>query len=291
VEDPPIGTRALFVLGSPRSGTTLIGSYLASGARVLGLGEYGGFHLAHNIAPTTLGAMPGSHREEYLRDLAVHAQSFAEGLARAQGRQWYCDSTPWNLLVADRIAAQLPDALFVLMLRHYSGAVQSLRRSFESGFVWAGRTWADSARIWAHFYGSVARVPADRTVAVSYDALTDDPDTVLALLRTWLHEHGFPVDDLDVSELAISHAPPSSGSRPTIGARTEHGIELRSMSSFDPEGWSGDIHRAVWPIVAEVHRDLTERFPTAYVWPMPPAALSVPRGIEGPAELDVELAW
>ncbi len=66
VEDSPGGTRALFVLGSPRSGTTLIGSYLASGARVLDLGEYGGFHLAHTVAPATLGAMPGSHRAEYL---------------------------------------------------------------------------------------------------------------------------------------------------------------------------------------------------------------------------------
>ncbi len=88
-----------------------------------------------------------------------HARRFAEEVARSQGCEWYCDTTPWNLLVADRLAAQLPDALFVLMLRHYSGTVQSLRRSFESGFVWAGETLADSARIWAHFYRCAAEYP------------------------------------------------------------------------------------------------------------------------------------
>jgi hypothetical protein len=291
VEDSHGSVRALFALGAPRSGTTLVGSYLASGSGVLDLGEYGGFHLAHNVAPATLGAMPGSHREEYLRDLVDHAQGFAERLARSEGSQWYCDTTPWNLLVADRIAAELPDALFVLMLRHYSGTVQSLRRSFESGFAWAGHTWADSARIWSHLYGAVGRVPPDRTIAVSYDALTDDPDAVLTLLRTWLGEQGFPTGDLDPSALAVSHAPPSTGPRPTIASRGDEGIELRSISSFDPEQWTEQIHRTVWPVVEGVHRDLTARFPTAYVWPMPPAALSAGHALDGPAPLGAELAW
>src|ERR1700683_2016969 len=144
-EDPggpfPGTARALFVVGAPRSGTTLIGNYLASDPSVLNLGEYGGFHLAHNVAPAALGAIPGSFRDPYLRDLVTHAQWFAEGLAMAHEKDWYCDTTPWNILAADRIPADIPDALFVLMLRHYSGTVQSLRRSFESGFGWAGATW------------------------------------------------------------------------------------------------------------------------------------------------------
>lgn len=291
MEDSPDGVRSLFVLGSPRSGTTVVGSYLASGARVLDLGEYGGFHLAHNVAPTTLGAMPGSYRKAYLADLVGHARRFAEGLALSEGARWFCDTTPWNLLVADRVAADLPDALFVLMLRHYSGTVQSLRRSFESGFAWAGQTWPDSARIWAHFYSSVGRVPADRTIAVSYDALTDDPDHVLARLRAWLGERGYPVDDLDLSQLAVSHAPPSSGPRPTIGARREDGVRLSPISSFDPDLWSGDIHQMVWPVVEDVHRDLAVRFPTAYVWPMPPAAVAANHPIGSEVRPDLELAW
>lgn len=291
MEDSQDGARALIVLGAPRSGTTLVGSYLASGHHVLDLGEYGGFHLAHNVAPTTLGAMPGSYTAKYLEDLVDHARRFAEDLSRSHSREWYCDATPWNLLVADRLAAQLPDALFVLMLRHYAGNVQSLRRSFESGFAWAGGTWADSARIWAQFYRSVGRVPADRTVAVSYDALTYEPETVLGLLRAWLHEQGFPTGDLDAGRLAVSHAPPSSGPRPTIGAFGERGLELRSIRSFDPEAWSGDIHRTVWSVVENVHRDLSSRFPTVYVRPAPPDDLALQLEARNSGGLDVQLAW
>ena len=59
-----------------------------------------------------------------------------------------------------RAASKLPGALFVLTLRHYSGVVQSLRRSFESGYGWAGPGWDDSARVMAHLDSISARIPA-----------------------------------------------------------------------------------------------------------------------------------
>ena len=282
------GARALFVLGAPRSGTTLIGNYLASHPSVLNLGEYGGFHLAHNVAPSVLGAIPGSYRDPYLRDLVTHAQWFAEGLAAAHGNSWYCDSTPWNILAADRIAADIPDALFVLMLRHYSGTIQSLRRSFESGFGWAGATWTDSAEVWAGAYQTAAALPVERTLAVSYERLCADPSATLDLIGQWMDQHGFPTDGLDIGQLAISHAPPASGPRPTVAVLVGDTVELRPIASYDPLSWSGDIHRMVWPVVVDVHRRLSAQFPSAYVWPPPPARLWIHHDVHGlvPAELD-----
>ena len=279
------------MLGAPRSGTTLVGSYLASGPSVLNLGEYGGFHLAHTIAPSVLGAMPGPYREPYLRDLVTHAQWFAEGLATAHRKNRYCDTTPWNILAADRIAADMPDALFVLMLRHYSGTIQSLRRSYESGFGWAGATWTDSAGVWATAYRSAAKLPPHRTLAVSYEALTAEPTTTLELIRRWMDEHGFPVSALELGQFAVSHAPPKSGPRPTIGVRVDDEIELRAISSFDPARWSGDIHRMVWPAVEKVHRDLSERFPSAYLCPLPPARVWVHHDIQGLIPADLSGNW
>lgn len=283
--------RALFVLGSPRSGTTMLGNYLASDPRVLNLGEYGGFHLAFNLAPGALGAMPGPYMPSYLTGLAEHARWFAEGLAATHQKTWYCDTTPWNVLAADRIATALPDALFVLMLRHYSGTIQSLRRSYESGFGWAGATWADSAEVWATFYRAVGSLPPDRTLAVSYDALVADPSTILDLTCTWLEDQGYPADEFDVDQLAVSHAPPKAGPRPTIGRRSDGGTTLQSIRSYDPERWSGDIHRMVWPVVEGVHRDLVARFPTAYVLPDPPAALWVHHETQGLIPANLEGNW
>ena len=278
------------MLGAPRSGTTVLGSYLASGASCLDLGEFGGFHAAYNIVPGALGAMPGPFREAYMADLRRHAGVFAEDLATDRGNGWFCDATPWNLLAAGPLAHDHPEALFVLCLRHYAGTVQSLRRSYQSGFVWAGASWAESAGVWASLYRRVGELPADRVVPVSFDALASEPGPTLGMLRLRLGELGFGVDDLDEGVLAVSHAPPASGPRPTIGVREGDTIRLRSVPSFNPAAWSGDIQRMVWPAVELVHRDLQMRCEGLCRAPPPPSELSMHHDTLGlvPVVLD---AW
>jgi hypothetical protein len=283
--------RGLFVVGAPRSGTTLIGNYLGSSPEALNLGEFGGFHLAYNIAPSALGAMPGTFRDAYLDDLRTHAAWFAEGLAATEGRGWYCDATPFNLAAMGRIAADLPDAVFVVMLRHYAGCIQSLRRSFDSGFAWAGRTWADSAEVWAASYRSAFELPPGRTVLVSYEAVTGRPRQTLEGLRTTLASMGYPTDALDLGELAVSHAPPSTGPRATIGIVEDGEVQLRPIPCFDPGRWSGDIHRQVWPVVQDVHRRLLEQYPTVYGSPAAPRRLWVHHDIQGLVEADLGDEW
>jgi hypothetical protein len=218
----------------------------------------------------------------------THAQWFAEGLAAAHQKSWFCDTTPWNILAADRLAADMPDALFILMLRHYAGTIQSLRRSFESGFRWAGSTWTDSAEVWVNAYRAAGALPAGRTLAVSYEALCAEPKAALDLIHRWMDEHGYPTAGLDLGQLTVSHAPPATGPRPTIAVQIDDAIELRPISAFDPLGWSGDIHRMVWPVVKEVHRGLSAQFGSAYLWPVPPARMWIHHDVHGliPADLD-----
>jgi len=278
------------VLGAPRSGTTVLGSYLASGASCLDLGEFGAFHAAYNIVPGALGAMPGPFRDAYMADLRRHAGGFAEQLATERGNGWFCDATPWNLLAGGSLALDHPEALFVLCLRHYAGTVQSLRRSYQSGFAWAGATWAESAGIWASLYRHVGELPADRVVPVSFDALASEPGPTLGMLRHRLGELGFGVDDLDERVFAVSHAPPASGPRPTIGQREGETIRLRAVPSFDAAAWSGDIQRMVWPEVEQVHRELQQRYEGVYRAPPPPSGLRMHHETHGlvPVVLD---AW
>jgi hypothetical protein len=278
------------VLGAPRSGTTVLGSYLSSARSCLDLGEFGGFHAAYNIVPSALGAMPGPFRDAFLSDSREHARAFAENVAAERGLVWFCDATPWNLLAAAQLANDLPDALFVLCLRHYSGAVLSLRRSYESGFSWAGATWTESATLWASLYRHVGELPTDRVVPVSYDALATEPGPTLGLLRLRLGELGFDVDGLDERVLAVSHAPPASGPRPTIGVVDGEAVRLRAVPSFDVHAWSGDIHQMVWPAVETVHRELQQRYQGLYRCPPPPSNLKLHHDIYGlvPVVLD---AW
>ena len=261
--------RAVFVLGVPRSGTTLIGNYLGSAPTVENLAEYGGFYVAHSMAPNVIQRIPGYHHDAYLAELRDHARTFAECRARDSGCAWYVDHTPWNLEVAPQLAADVPDALFVLMLRHYAGNILSLHR-----FPWAGDTWADAARLWATLCGQMLYLPADRLIAVGYDALAEEPEQTLADLTVALDKHGFPTADLDPAVLTLSHAAIIGEPRPVIGVAMDGKAGgLRPISSFDAQRWSGDIHAEVWPVVADTHFELMRRFPGTYRCPQPPLSL------------------
>lgn len=279
-EPDPSRPRALFVLGSPRSGTTLIGSYLGSSPSALDLGEYGGFHVAHGVVPAVIGRFPGPLRDRYLADLCAHAQRFAEDAARENGRAWYCDGTPWNLRIAAALADQLPDALFVLLLRHYSGTVQSLRRSYAAGFHWAGSTFEESARVWSAMYERVADLPSERTIVVGYDRLGMSPAGTLEELENGLRAHGIDPTTLDRRQLTVSHARPGTPG-PTVAVMEGTAVRLRPFQTFVPEAWSGDIHAAVWPVVGEVHQMLQARYPGDYLSPPPPVGLTQHDEIHG----------
>jgi len=261
--------RAVFVLGVPRSGTTLIGNYLGSSPGVENLAEYGGFYVAYSIAPSVIERIPGFHHEAYLAELRQHARTFAERKAGEHGAAWYLDHTPWNLEVAARLAADLPDALFVLMLRHYAGTILSLHQ-----FHWGGDTWADSARLWATLCDQVLYLPDDRLIAVSYDALAEQPEETLAGLAAALDKQGFPTADLDQGVLTQSHAAVIGRPRPVIGAAGDgQAPDLQPIRSLDTQRWSGDIHAQVWPVVKDTHAELMRRFPDIYRCPPPPEPL------------------
>ena len=268
---PSCQPRALFVLGVPRSGTTLIGNYLGSSPAVLNLAEYGGFYVANSIIPTVIKSIPGFHHDAYLTEIREHARTFAERLATEHECAWYLDHTPWNLEVAACLAADPPESLFVLMLRHYSGNILSLRR-----FPWGGCTWEDTAKLWVTLCGFIVELPPERVIPVGYDALAEKPEQTLASLRSSLEEHGFDTGCLDDRLLAVSHAAIVGEPRPVIGvADNRQAGRIQPIRSFDAERWSGDIQARVWPIIKDMHFELLRLFPGVYRSPPAPHSLTV----------------
>jgi hypothetical protein len=197
-----------------------------------------------------------------LRRLAVDHVSRA---ARRQGCAWFCDATPWNLEVGSDIADALPDALFVLMLRHFSGAVLSLRR-----FPWAGDSWADAARIWTEMNGCINQLPEARTIVVGYDVLAAHPADTVAGLREALHSIGLDPDRFDDAQFVASHAHIIGEPRPTVASVVDGRVVFDAISSVDTERWTPEVHAAVWPVVADMHRALLARFGGIYESPARP---------------------
>lgn len=258
--------RGLFVVGCPRSGTTLMGNYLGSHPAVLGLAEYGGFYVAHSVAPAYLARLPGREQDGFATRLRELAAEHVVGTARAQNRTWFCDATPWNLEVAGHIVAAHPDAMFVLMLRHFSGAVLSLRH-----FAWAGGSVESAARLWVRMNAFVEQLPVERTLVVGYDALAADPAGTLGAIHDALADLGLDPQLLDDAQLAASHAALiGHAPRPTLAEVVDGRLRLRAMPSLDEHLWTEDVHGQVWPIVAELHRAMQNTFAGAYLAPPRP---------------------
>ena len=271
------GPFAVFVVGSPRSGTTLMGALIGSCANVTDLGEYGGFYLSHAVARQELNTMPTPYLTEYLSSLGRHSEAFARSVALGNDASCYVDSTPWNMLVAAELARQMPDAVFVLMLRHYGGVVQSLARSDIAKHSWVGRNWRERASVWRDVYEHVGDLPVDRTIPIGYEALCGDPSGTIGTLKGALRDRGILADTMDPRMLTISHATDPGHARPVIGRQDGDGaVSVRAIPPWDPGAWSGSIRLEVEAEVLDVDAMLRSRFPSEY-WTPP----------EGPVEAEV----
>jgi len=260
--------RPIFVLGSQRSGTTLIGNYVGGLSSVCHLGEFAGFWFSHIVAEDSYKLMPTPYKERYIGELKEHAAAFARRMASEEGCLFYCDSTPWNLLIVEELACRLPNAHFVLMLRHYSGVLQSLRRSYRDGYEASGVTWEERARQWSAFYGKASLIPHGRTTVVSYDRLCTRPAETIVRLKRDLRAMGLDPQGSDDRVFARSHATNPAHARPTLAFESGGGrVAFRSIPSFDPEQWTGEIDELVAPLVGDVDRLLGRLYPHVYTTP------------------------
>lgn len=283
VDNSRMPVRPIFVVGSPRSGTTMIGNYIGSARSVLNAGEYRALYLTFGTLPHQMvghlaGLVPPDwepHRGEYMREAQRHACEFIVRVAESGGYTAFCDSTPRNILVADRLAEVFPDALFVLTLRHYTGAIQSMLRlgmvllmpGFERSIDWVDPTAVGAAMMWNSHYRAALQLPAERTVVFGYDRFCADPEPVLVRFKNALAGAGFPVDELDDAVFAVSHAHRPDTKRPTVGQVSSTGSRLASISSYDASAWLPATDAEVQQVVTLTDELLGVWFPDDYASP------------------------
>ena len=208
-----------------------------------------------------MSRMPSLCKTDYLRSLGEHAINFAASKVRQENKNFFCDQTPWNLLIAEELQHIFPDALFVLMLRHFSGTIQSLQRSYAEGYSWAGKSIEERAHLWATFYRKSMRLPPKRTIAVSYDLLCREPQKTVEHLEFQLARLlKLDPDSFDRHVLCKSHA--TSHARSTIAQELDETIAFTSIPSVDASRWSQVECNIVEPYLGEVDQALRMRFAT-----------------------------
>ncbi len=174
----------IFVLGMPRSGSTLVEQILASHSAVEGASE-----LAYLTAIARSLAMRGGRKLSYpemLAELSLEdlAAAGADYLARAkihrpEHRPNFVDKFPGNFLHVGLIHLILPHARIIDVRRDARACCVSLfKQSFARGQAYSydlvdlGRYYSDYVDLMGHF----DRVLPDRILRVSYEALVEDAE-------------------------------------------------------------------------------------------------------------------
>jgi hypothetical protein len=238
----PAGEAAppIFVIGSPRSGTTLLRLMLDSHPRI-SCGEE--THFLRDLEAIVgrnwdLVATYGLGREWWLgriRDLYADFQG--EVLSRSGKTRW-AEKDPTYTLHLAFIEELFPDAVYVHLLRDGHDVVASFRDR------WGYRSAARAARTeWARYVRAArklqARLPAERFLELRYEALVAEPAAQGQRLFGFLGEDWDP----DVLEFdPTAHRATERYQRFTAGRREaggDHSTIYRSRvgaggSSLDP---------------------------------------------------------
>ena len=197
VDDAPI-----FIVGLPRSGSTLIEQILASHSAVEGTMElYDIAVIAQSLRGTARGGSPARRYPEAVIDIDPAAWSalgkrYIEHtrIHRLQGRPHFIDKMPNNFHHVGLIHAILPRAKIVDVRRHPMAACFSaFKQHFAQGQAFSydltdlGRYYADYVRLMAHFDA----VLPGRVCRVIYEDVVEDTENQV---RRLLDHCGLPFE-------------------------------------------------------------------------------------------------
>lgn len=185
-----VSTRPVFIMGTQRSGTTLLRLILDSHPNIAV-----GFESGFMRAVDTIKQLPGWNygKNWYQRygmdedDLNARVRDFYTGIfsdyAASQGKQRWGEKTP-NLAPMAEMAHIFPDAQFVCIVRHVGAVTASLKR-WDYTFERAVSYWIQSNRRVRRLAPTLG---GDRLHVCRYEDLVREPRAVLEPLMSFLGE-------------------------------------------------------------------------------------------------------
>jgi len=186
----PTDWTPVFIIGLPRSGSTLLADRLARHPDVCQRGELPWLPvLAEQIVTGN-----GEYRDRLQQAAATYAAQLRQDNSSAH---WMLDKQPHNFMHVDLILSLFPNARFLYCRRHArDNALSMWMQSFQAGaqdfsydFTDIGAAIQGSRRLMKHW---LTRYP-DAIRTVGYEHLVSDPTSVLSVLMDWL---GLPAHDL-----------------------------------------------------------------------------------------------
>lgn len=190
--DPPV-----FVVGHPRSGTSLLAAMLDRHPEVAVPPETHFFFLQlesgsgddrdpHGALwrklPVALRQLPGAERAEHrFREAPATARSLFDVLlgsyAEDQGARRWAEKSPWHLRCVPHMLEMYPEARIVGIVRDGRDVVESCVRApfHRRGALWYAATWRFAARLLLEY----ARRYPTQFLYVRFEDLVRDPEATL----------------------------------------------------------------------------------------------------------------
>jgi tetratricopeptide (TPR) repeat protein len=195
----PEGPTPIFIVGMPRSGTTLLDRMLSSHSAVVSAGEIIDFwrqlHWAADVAPARAqGLLRIIQRVPDIDFAEVGARYLRQTQWRAQGRRFYIDKLPANIQMVAFIRRALPHAPILHMVREPMDTCFSNFKALFGNIA----SYSYNLQTLAHYYGLYERLAnhwrasmPGAMLDVSYTSLVRDPETTL---RHVLQHCGLPFE-------------------------------------------------------------------------------------------------
>jgi tetratricopeptide (TPR) repeat protein len=184
-DHPPAGcpeVGPVFVMGLPRSGTTLVDRIISSHSGVESLGEINDFALALMRLAGATGGKGDMIRRSADLDPAAQGRAYLDSVAGyGRTRPMFIDKTPVNFLYVGLIARALPNARIIHLRRHPLDSGYALYKTlFRMGCPYSYDLEDLAAYMLAHgrLMDHWRAVAPGRILDVDYEALVADQETV-----------------------------------------------------------------------------------------------------------------
>lgn len=245
--------KLIFVIGPPRSGSTLLARMIGSHSLVYGRAEphlltplaHLGFYAKVDKAPYDAVLAAESVRA-FVADLPHQEQDYIDAcraysdtlylrmLATRPAKQFFLDKTPAYALVLDFIARIYPASRYVVLTRHPLAVFSSYAESFFNGDYDAAHQYNPILERYVPAIAAFLRTRPAPLVHIVYERLVADPDAHLRDIFTFI---GIPHEPAAIEYGRHEHDAGGLGdpigvkkhSRPTTASVDKWAVEIASQ--------------------------------------------------------------